>query len=196
MQNFLYWNPSVSFFLSLGKKKMKNWWLWNFFLQISISEVLGCKEGCCATPNPKTEMMKAGCGSTTRHYNGPNSFETLLFAPRYWGSLSNAFPFLQRGRMGIPLLSFRSCHCLRFGTTTASGSCHTIFAIDIKLTYSSPSSILRTSLGNRLLQRCSICFWAMLQSLYRCVFYLLRFSISSKDEGCTSNKMKRLHGTQ
>jgi hypothetical protein len=32
--------------------------------KISISEVLGCKEGCCATPNPKTEMMKAGCGST------------------------------------------------------------------------------------------------------------------------------------
>lgn len=49
--------------------------------KISISEVLGCKEGCCATPNPKTEMMK-------------------------------------EGRMGIPLLSFRNCHHLRFGTTT------------------------------------------------------------------------------
>jgi hypothetical protein len=75
---------SIYFFLlSLGKEEDEKLMIVEFFLQISISEVLGCKEGCCAAPNPKTETMKAGCGSTTRHCNGPNSFETLLFAPRY-----------------------------------------------------------------------------------------------------------------
>jgi hypothetical protein len=56
---------SIYFFLlSLGKEEDEKLMIVEFFLQISISEVLGCKEGCCATPNPKTEMMKAGCGST------------------------------------------------------------------------------------------------------------------------------------
>ncbi len=53
------------------------------WIQISITEMLGCKEGSC-TPNSQTEMITAACGSTTPICNGPNSFETLLFAPRYW----------------------------------------------------------------------------------------------------------------
>jgi hypothetical protein len=50
--------------------------------QVSITEVLGCKEGSFIS-NSQTEMITAACGSSTPICNGPNSFETLLFAPRY-----------------------------------------------------------------------------------------------------------------
>lgn len=53
--------------------------------QISMTEVLGCKEGCC-DPSSQTELTKDGPSSSSKPsswYDGPNSYETLLFAPRY-----------------------------------------------------------------------------------------------------------------
>lgn len=54
-------------------------------VQISMTEVLGCKEGCC-DPSSQTELTKDGPSSSSKPsswYDGPNSYETLLFAPRY-----------------------------------------------------------------------------------------------------------------
>jgi len=54
--------------------------------QLTMAEVLGCKEGCCP-PGPHSEAGKDSFGNSSAnllpHFDGPNSYETLLFAPRY-----------------------------------------------------------------------------------------------------------------
>lgn len=56
-------------------------------VQLTMAEVLGCKEGCCP-PGPHSEAGKDSFGNSSAnllpHFDGPNSYETLLFAPRYW----------------------------------------------------------------------------------------------------------------